>query len=142
MGLAAQPASATASVAKSALRRTRLQTIAVSPFLPVPQLQLALILQSTPKTPCGPKTQIVSREDAPTPWPQSPRGLGKAPVAILDDGLTHQQRESARIGCFMHLRDLTNSHPNFAPTRAVEFVRQREAAALERLRERQRQAAR
>jgi hypothetical protein len=31
-----------------------------------------------------------------------------ADVAILDDGLTHQQRESARIGCFIHLRDLTN----------------------------------
>ena len=61
-------------------------------------------------------------------------------VAILDDGLTHQQRESARIGCFMHLRDLTYSHPEFAPPRAVEFVRQCEAAARERLRERQREA--
>ena len=58
-------------------------------------------------------------------------------VAILDDGLTRQQRESARIGCFMHLRDLTYSHPEFAPPRAVEFVRQCEAAARERLRERQ-----
>ena len=52
-----------------------------------------------------------------------------ADVAILDDGLTHQQRESARIGCFMHLRDLTNSHPEFAPPRAVQFVRQCEAVA-------------
>jgi hypothetical protein len=64
-----------------------------------------------------------------------------ADEAILDDGLTHRQRESARIGCFMHLRDLTNSHPEFAPPRAVEFVRQCEAAALERLRERQRREA-
>ena len=57
-------------------------------------------------------------------------------VAILDDGMTQRQRESARIGCFMHLRDLTNSHPEFAPPSAVEFVRQWEAAARERLRER------
>jgi hypothetical protein len=63
-----------------------------------------------------------------------------AEEAILDDGLT-RQRQSARIGCFMHLRDLTNSHPEFAPPRAVEFVRQCEAAALERLRERQRREA-
>ena len=62
-------------------------------------------------------------------------------VAILDDGLTHQQRESARIGCFMHLRDLTYSHPEFAPPRAVEYVRQCEAAARERLRERQKREA-
>ena len=64
-----------------------------------------------------------------------------ADVAILDDGLTRQQRESARIGCFMHLRDLTNSHPEIAPPRAVEFVRQCEAAARERLRERQKREA-
>ena len=63
-----------------------------------------------------------------------------ADVAILDDGLTHRQRESARIGCFMHLRDVTYSHPEFAPPRAVEFVR-REAAARERLRERQKREA-
>ena len=60
-----------------------------------------------------------------------------ADVAILDDGLTHRQRESARIGCFMHLRDLAYSHPEFAPPRAVQFVRQYEAAARERLHERQ-----
>jgi hypothetical protein len=64
-----------------------------------------------------------------------------ADVAILDDGLTHRQLESARIGCFMHLRDLTNSHPEFAPPRAVQFVRQCEAAAHERLRERQKREA-
>jgi hypothetical protein len=52
-----------------------------------------------------------------------------ADAAISEDGLTRQQRESARIGCFMHLRDL--------PPRAVEFVRQWEAAARERLRERE-----
>ena len=62
-------------------------------------------------------------------------------VAISDDGLTHRQRESARIGCFMHLRDLTYSHPEFAPPRAVEYVRQCEAAARERLRERQKREA-
>ena len=62
-------------------------------------------------------------------------------VAILDDGLTHRQRESARIGCFMHLRDLTNWHPEFAPPRAVQFVRQCEAAARERLRECQKREA-
>jgi hypothetical protein len=33
--------------------------------------------------------------------------------------------------------DLTNSHPEFAPPSAVEFVRQWEAAARERLRERE-----
>jgi hypothetical protein len=60
-----------------------------------------------------------------------------AAEAILDGGLTHQQRERAWIGCFMHLRDLTNLHPEFVPARAVELVRQCEAAALERLRERQ-----
>ena len=64
-----------------------------------------------------------------------------ADVAILDDGLTHRQRESARIGCFMHLRDLAYSHPEFAPPRAVQFVRQCEAAARERLRERQKREA-
>jgi hypothetical protein len=62
-------------------------------------------------------------------------------VAISDDGLTRQQRESDRIGCFMHLRDLTNSHSEFAPPRAVEFVRQCEAAVRERLRERQKRKA-
>jgi len=41
----------------------------------------------------------------------------------------------------MHLRDLTNSHPEIAPPRAVEFVRQCEAAARERLRERQKREA-
>jgi hypothetical protein len=41
----------------------------------------------------------------------------------------------------MHLRDLTYSHPEFAPPRAVEFVRQCEAAARERLRERQKHEA-
>jgi len=61
-------------------------------------------------------------------------------VAISDDGSTRQQRENARIGCFMHLRDLANSHPEIAPPRAAEFVRQWEAAARERLRERQREA--
>ena len=50
-------------------------------------------------------------------------------VAILDDGMTQRQRESARIGCFMHLRDLAYSHPEFAPPRAVQFVRQCEAAS-------------
>ena len=60
-----------------------------------------------------------------------------ADAAISDDGLTRQQRESARIGCFTHLRDLTHSHPGFAPPRAVKFVRQWEAAARERLRERE-----
>jgi len=64
-----------------------------------------------------------------------------ADVAILDDGLTHQQRERARLGCFLHLRDLAISHPQFAPPQAVELVRQWEAAARERLRERQRRAA-
>jgi hypothetical protein len=64
-----------------------------------------------------------------------------ADEAILDGGLTDQQRERARIGCFMHLRDLTNSHPELAPPRTVEFVRQCEAAALERLRERQKREA-
>jgi hypothetical protein len=64
-----------------------------------------------------------------------------ADVAISDDGLTRRQRESARIGCFMHLRDLTNSHPEFAPPIAMEFVRQCEAATLERLRERQKHKA-
>jgi hypothetical protein len=48
-----------------------------------------------------------------------------------------RQRESARVVCFMHLRDLTNAHPHFAPPRAMEFVRQWEAAARERRRERQ-----
>jgi hypothetical protein len=37
----------------------------------------------------------------------------------------------------MHLRDLANSHPELAPPKAVEFIRQWEAASLERLRERQ-----
>jgi hypothetical protein len=60
-----------------------------------------------------------------------------ADVAISDDGMTRQRR-SARIGYFMHLRDLTNLHPEFAPPRAVEFVRQCEAAAL---RERQKREA-
>ena len=64
-----------------------------------------------------------------------------ADVAILDGGLTHRQRESARIGCFMHLRDLAYSHPEFAPPRAVQFVRQCEAAARELLRERQKREA-
>ena len=41
----------------------------------------------------------------------------------------------------MHLRDLTNSHPQFAPPQAVELVRQWEAAARERLRERQKREA-
>ena len=63
-----------------------------------------------------------------------------ADVAILDDGLTHQQRERARLGCFLHLRDLAISHPQFAPPQAVELVRQWEAAARERLRERRREA--
>jgi len=54
-----------------------------------------------------------------------------------DCQLIARPSESARIGCFMHLRDLTNSHPEFAPPRAVQFVRQCEAAARERLRERQ-----
>jgi hypothetical protein len=58
-------------------------------------------------------------------------------AAILDDGLTPQLRERARLGCFLHLRDLAISHPEFAPPRAVEFVRQWEAAARERLRERE-----
>jgi hypothetical protein len=62
-------------------------------------------------------------------------------VAISDDGLTRQERESARIGCCMHLRDLANAHPECAPPKAVEFVRQWEAAALERLRERQKRKA-
>jgi hypothetical protein len=41
----------------------------------------------------------------------------------------------------MHLRDLANSHPEFAPPRALEFVRQWEAAARERLRERREREA-
>jgi hypothetical protein len=63
-----------------------------------------------------------------------------ADEAILDDGFT-QERESARIGCFMHLRDLAYSHPEFAPPSAVAFMRQWEAAARERLRERQQRRA-
>lgn len=61
--------------------------------------------------------------------------------AIWDDGATTQQRESARIGCLMHLRDLAYSHPEFAPPRAVAFICQWEAAARERLRERQKRQA-
>ena len=53
-------------------------------------------------------------------------------VAISDDGWT-RERQSARIGCFMHLRDLTYSHPGIAPPKAVELVRRGEAAARERL---------
>jgi hypothetical protein len=41
----------------------------------------------------------------------------------------------------MHLRDLTHSHPRFAPPKAVELVRQGEDAARERLRERQKHEA-
>jgi hypothetical protein len=62
-------------------------------------------------------------------------------AAIDDDGLNPKQRESSRIGCFMHLRDLTHSHPRFAPPKAVELVRQGEEAARDRLRERQKRAA-
>ena len=62
-------------------------------------------------------------------------------VAILDDGSTHQQRERARLGCFLHLRDLAISHPHFAPPQAVEFVRHWEAATRERLRERREREA-
>jgi hypothetical protein len=64
-----------------------------------------------------------------------------ADVPISDDGLTQQERVSARIGCFMHLRDLTHSYPRFAPPKAVELVRQGEDAARERLRERQKREA-
>jgi hypothetical protein len=56
-------------------------------------------------------------------------------------GALTQQRESARIGCFMHLRDLTNAHPEFAPPSAMQFVRLWEAAARERRRERQNRTA-
>jgi hypothetical protein len=64
-----------------------------------------------------------------------------ADVAILDDGLTPQRRERARLGCFLHLRDLAISHPHFAPPQAVEFVRHWEAATRERLRERREREA-
>ena len=64
-----------------------------------------------------------------------------ADEAIWDDGSAPERRESARIGCCMHLRDLTNSHPELAPPKAMEFIRQWEAAALERLRERQKRKA-
>jgi hypothetical protein len=61
---------------------------------------------------------------------------------MSDSALDHQQQQDrARIECCMHLRDLTISHPEFAPRKAVEFVRQWEAAALERLRERQKRKA-
>ena len=60
-----------------------------------------------------------------------------ADEAIWGDEVTPQQRERARIGCCMHLRDLAISHPEFAPPSAVAFIRQWEAAARERLRERQ-----
>jgi hypothetical protein len=59
----------------------------------------------------------------------------------ISDPLTHRQQGGARIVCFVHLRDLTNSHPEFAPPRAVEFVHQWEAAVLERLRERRKREA-
>ena len=62
-------------------------------------------------------------------------------VAIWDDGSAPDRRESARIGCCMHLRDVANSHPELAPPKAVEFIRQWDAAALERLRERQNRVA-
>jgi hypothetical protein len=41
----------------------------------------------------------------------------------------------------MHLRDLATSHPELAPPKAVECIRQWEAAALERLHERQKRKA-
>ena len=60
-----------------------------------------------------------------------------ADEAIWGDESIPERRESARFGCCMHLRDLANAHPKFAPPKAVEFVRQWEVAARERLRERQ-----
>jgi hypothetical protein len=65
-----------------------------------------------------------------------------ADAAISDDGSTRHERDSARIGCFMHLRDLTLSHSGYAPPTAMELVRRGEAQALERLRERQKREER
>jgi hypothetical protein len=47
-----------------------------------------------------------------------------ADEAIWDDGSAPERRESARIECCMHLRDLANSHPELAPPKAMEFIRQ------------------
>jgi hypothetical protein len=58
-------------------------------------------------------------------------------AAIQDDSLIAAHRQSARRGCFLHLYDLTLSHPEIAPPTAVKLVRRWEAAARERLNERQ-----